>query len=206
MKVVDWKCWKNSTPYNSVAMEISVVQGMICKALWDKAKEHESIIQWLIIHSKPRNIYAKKEFKANELKLVPSTLKIDAHPSISASVPRSAVDLGVILIGPDNKSGFRLWLSSHTFICEDDTNPTPKLVSPAFLVPYGSDDSDVNMRWDSDLSGCTVTNTDHLKIPLLVNTRAIKKGEKLFVKKPPDEKALAVEIEFETPAKKLRGT
>jgi hypothetical protein len=206
--ILKWKQWENHAPYSSLAMEICMVQGSIYKVLWNLANEHSEIPQWLRIETKPRNVCTLKGFNTSELKLVPSTLKIDCILDAPDCVPRCAVDLGVVSMGAKTtaQTKFRCLLQPHTFISEDLSDDAPRLVSPAWLVSHTGDDKDVNMAWSLDLSKCNRKSTDQVEVPLLVNTRVLKKGDRLFLKKPPESKVCTVNIEFNTPAKKLRTT
>jgi hypothetical protein len=208
--IMSWSVWERYAPHNALAMELKVVQGSIYKALWGLANEHRDIPQWVRIETAPNNVCSLKAFKLHELKLVPSTLKIDCIPdSPDCVLPKGAVDLGVVSMCAFDK--YRFWLQPHglhAFKFDGAmTTDAQKLCVPAWLVQYASDDAHVNMEWSNDLSKCDRTSTAEFEVPILVNSRTVKKGERLFLKKPPNAGVtvvVSVPIEFATPAKKLR--
>ena len=73
-------------------------------------------------------------------------------------------------------------------------------MSPAFMVRSAEDESKANMEIWPALGGQQVKE---LKVPVLRNTKAVKKGEQLLVYRPKVE-AVAAEDPAEHPKKKAR--
>ena len=138
-----------------------------------------------------KDVIAAKAISKHALQIIPVTSKIQVQEATKGKqIPPSAISMGQKKIG---EAVFDMWLTPHPL-------KEGCLVSPAFMVRSTEDESKANMEIWPALGRQQVKE---LKVPVLRNTKAVKKGEQLLVYRPKVE-AEAAEAPAEHPKKKAR--
>lgn len=201
-KVVHWAEWEKISPTSSELLLHSVMKGDCFRAIFNAAMKHNAILKDIDVQVKPRAIIALKEFMPGTLILVPSSnsIVLNDYKTAMTATPKAGVSLGEITV---NSTSAFAWLYPHVF-CGTPDPEKPTMMVPAWIVPGVVDDELTNMAWDCDLK-LTANPIANLRVPLLVNTRHVAKGDKLYVAKLA-KKRTATDIRFvsatpEPPAK-----
>ncbi|CAK9023452.1 Uncharacterized protein SCF082_LOCUS16217 [Durusdinium trenchii] len=179
---IEFLAWEDREPFKSVEVSVMELQAGACLALCEAAKK-KSLEGLIALQTKPaKDVIAAKAISKHALQIIPVTSKIQVQEATKGKqIPPSAISMGQKKIG---EAVFDMWLMPHPL-------KEGCLVSPAFMVRSTEDESKANMEiW-------------HVKdkVPVLRNTKAVKKGEQLLVYRP---KVEAVEDPAAHPSKKAR--
>ena len=180
-KLVD-PAWKSLQPSISLQNHIDLMRGVVFAHLIKLSAKHEALWQRLLLIDTPRELRAGTNFKANELTLVPAVpLRSIVGLKKSKGVPNPyAKSVGVLLEPPKVAEAIEFWIMPMSSWPKLDVSPgdEPQQVTPFFWVQQKADETEVNMKFMNDtqcVHDVTVT------VPLLVNSRPIKKHERLFI-------------------------
>lgn len=181
---IEFLAWEDREPFKSVEVSVMELQASACLALCEAAKK-KSLEGLIALQTKPaKDVIAAKAISKHALQIIPVTSKIQVQEATKGKqIPPSAISMGQKKIG---EAVFDMWLMPHPL-------KEGCLVSPAFMVRSTEDESKANMEiW-------------HVKdkVPVLRNTKAVKKGEQLLVYRPKVE-AEAAEDPTGHPKKKAR--
>ena len=188
---IEFLAWEDWEPFKSVEVSVMELQAGACLALCEAAKK-KSLEGLITLQTKPaKDVIAAKAISKHALQIIPVTSKIQVQEATKGKqIPPSAISMGQKRIGG---AVFDMWLTPHPL-------KEGCLVSPAFMVRSAEDESKANMEIWPALGGQQVKE---LKVPVLRNTKAVKKGEQLLVYRPKVE-AEAAEAPAEHPKKKAR--
>ena len=140
----------------------------------------------LKVFFKPKYVVCNKDFKKNELVLIPSTTKIVAMDE-TKDYPPNSIPLGRL------QEGLKYYLLPWTQLPKEDGKQP--VVNPFFFVNSSDDCSECNMELVPSTLNKYSCSGDNLvvKIPTMKNTRALKCGETLTVYKAKVDKVVDLE-------------
>ena len=145
-----------AAPFFESIMTSTQLHSRLC----DLAVQHESVLEGVKMHMKPKSVLATKNFDKHKLVLVPWSNKVLFGPE----EPKQSLKLQV----PFELSNSAFWLKPWVVPPKSDND----IVVPYWFMSTDSTDSNMEVWW---------VKCDDFKLPVARNTRAIKSGEPLVL-------------------------
>ena len=189
---------ENSSPVNSTAWSIEAVKARITLALRHLSSMDTGSAEALAAFKNPTEVGCAESFKKGELVLVPMTQRINI-----GKLSPSMVTLGPLLYPPKPADPVHFHLSQQVVYPTDKKQGAEAWVPFFWLVHSGSavdKKADANMVMKEEVVHVDVSTKSEerkwdMRIPTMVNCRALEKGQVLKVFVPSNEAGRAEAVE-----------
>ncbi|CAJ1390475.1 unnamed protein product [Effrenium voratum] len=183
-----WPVYKDFAGTNSNLLQLMGVRGRVAQAVLQAGRKFEHTMEGLKLQVKPmRNVVCQQSFPKGKMVLAPSSHKLETKPG---GLPLGKID------------GVQLFIHSSFSPPGKDGSLDRSVLCPFFMVRKTDQEEEANCVI-SPMFGDGEDNSA-VKIPLMINQRALSAGESLLLFSPKPEESEPEELKVEPPAPEQR--